>query len=132
MRAHAFELCLRTSNQEKLEMNNFLTLFDLIGVLARQRYQIAERYFSTLGLNHTEARLLNLLDKENGAATQDALSNRLFVDRSNAGRALKSLEHEGYIERSQIDTDKRTILVQITARGRETVGEIVKLKEKLV
>jgi MarR family transcriptional regulator, transcriptional regulator for hemolysin len=113
-------------------MNNLLTLFDLIGVLARQRYQTAERYFSTLGLNHTEARLLTLLDRENGAATQDALSNMLFVDRSNAGRALKSLEHEGYIERFQSDTDKRTNLVQITARGREAVTEISKLKEKMV
>ena len=81
-------------------MNNLNTLFDLIGGLARRRFQTAERYFSTLGLNHTEARLLNLLDRENGAATQDALSNMLFVDRSNAGRALKSLEHEGYIERN--------------------------------
>ena len=113
-------------------MNNLITLFDLIGVLARRRFQTAERYFSTLGLNHTEARLLNLLDRENGAATQDALSNMLFVDRSNAGRALKSLEHEGYIERNQSDTDKRTNLVQITARGREAVAEIAKLKEKMV
>lgn len=113
-------------------MNNLITLFDLIGVLARQRYQTAERYFSTLGLNHTEARLLTLLHKENGATTQDALSNLLFVDRSNAGRALKSLEHEGYIERCQHDTDKRTNLVQITARGRETVAEILKLKEKMI
>jgi MarR family transcriptional regulator for hemolysin len=113
-------------------MNNLNTLFDLIGGLARRRFQTAERYFSTLGLNHTEARLLNLLDRENGAATQDALSNMLFVDRSNAGRALKSLEHEGYIERYQSDTDKRTNLVQITARGREAVAEIAKLKEKMV
>jgi DNA-binding MarR family transcriptional regulator len=123
---------LKTINQKKLKMNNFLTLFDLIGVLARRRYQTAERYFSTLGLNHTEARLLNLLDRENGAATQDALSNMLYVDRSNAGRALKSLEQEGYIERFQSNTDKRTNLVQITARGRETVAEIAKLKEKMI
>ena len=113
-------------------MNNFTTLFDLIVVLARRRFQTAERYFSTLGLNHTEARLLTLLHNQNGPATQDALSNLLFVDRSNAGRAFKSLEHEGYIERFQNDTDKRTNLVQITARGRETVTEILKLKEKMV
>ncbi len=113
-------------------MNNFITLFDLIGVLGRKRYQTAERYFSTLRLNHTEARLLTLLEKETGATTQDALSNLLFVDRSNAGRALKSLEHEGYIERYQNDTDKRTNLVEITARGREAVAEISKLKQKMV
>ena len=112
-------------------MNNLLTLFDLIGELARRRYQTAERYFSTLRLNHTEARLLTLLQRENDVITQDALSNLLFVDRSNAGRALKSLEHQGYIERCQNDADKRTNLVQITARGREAVTEILKLKEKM-
>src|SRR5689334_14636055 len=108
-------------------MNNFITLFDLIGVLARRRYQTAERYFSTLGLNHTEARLLTLLDKENGPATQDALSNLLFVGRSNVARALKSLQHEDYIERAQNDILKRPNLVQISVRGLETVAEIVNL-----
>lgn len=112
-------------------MNNLLTLFDLIGELARRRYQTAERYFSTLRLNHTEARLLTLLQQENGTSTQDTLSNKLFVDRSNAGRAMKNLEHEGYIERCQSDADKRTNLVEITDKGREVVTEILKLKERM-
>ena len=112
-------------------MKNVLTLFDLIGVLARRRYQAAERYFSTLGLNHTEARLLTLLHQANGATTQDALSNLLFVDRSNAGRALKSLEQKGYIERYQHDADRRTNCVQITAKGRKIVTEISKLKNTM-
>jgi len=113
-------------------LNNLLSLFDLIGELARRRYQTAERYYSSLRLNHTEARLLTLLDKQNGKANQDALSNMLFVDRSNAGRALKSLEHQGYIERYQSDADKRTNLVEITDKGSVTVAEIVKLKERMV
>ena len=41
-------------------MNSFQTLFDMIGELARRRYQMAEGCFSALGLNHTEARLLAL------------------------------------------------------------------------
>src|SRR5689334_10680876 len=98
-------------------MNNLPTLFDLIGELARRRFQTAERYYSTLRLNHTEARLLTLLHKQDGKANQDTLSNMLSVDRSNAGRALKSLEHEGYIERSQNEVDKRTNFVEITDKG---------------
>ncbi len=111
-------------------MDNFLTLFDLIGVLARRRYQIAERYFSALGLNHTEARLLTLLGREGGTATQETLSNLIFVDRSNVGRALQRLEQGGYIERRKDDVDKRTNLVQITAKGHRTVGELSKLTER--
>ena len=113
-------------------MDSFLALFDLIGELARRRYQTAEQYFSALGLNHTEARLLTLLHKEGGTATQDALSNLLFIDRSNAGRALQSLEQAGYIERRKDRADKRTNLVQMTAKGRKAVAQIAKLKEKMV
>lgn len=112
-------------------MNNFLELFELIGVLARRRYKAAEQYFSALGLNHTEARLLMLLHQENGVTTQDALSNRLLVDRSNAGRGLKRLEREGYILRSENEDNKKTKLVQITAKGRKTVAEISKLRKKM-
>lgn len=112
-------------------MDNYLTLFDLLGVLARRRYQAAEQHFSRLGLNHTEARLLTLLHQQSGTATQEALSNLLFVDRSNAGRALKSLEQARYIERHQDKADKRTNLVQLTTKGRKTVAEISRLKTKI-
>ena len=112
-------------------MNSLQALFDLIGVLARRRYQIAEQYFATLGLNHTEARLLTLLSKEGGAANQDALSNRLFVDRTNSGRALKHLEDEEYVRRRRDAEDKRANLVEITAKGRKAVTEISKLRKKM-
>jgi DNA-binding MarR family transcriptional regulator len=134
MHAHALILfhCARNFNFMKdLKMDNFQKLFDLIGVLARRRYKNAEQQFSALGLNHTEARLLTLLHQENGVVTQDALSSQLFVDRSNAGRGLKRLEQEGYIERSENEGNKKTRLVQITAKGRKTVVEISKLKKKM-
>lgn len=109
-------------------MENLLALFDLVGVLARRRFLAAERHFSTLGLNHTEARLLTLLHREGGDAAQDVLSNMLHIDRSNAGRALKSLEHEGLIERYRHEADKRTNVVRMTERGRAMVAEIARLK----
>jgi DNA-binding MarR family transcriptional regulator len=115
----------------ELKMDNLLTLFDLIGELARRRRQAAEQGFSALGLNHTEARLLTLLDREGGAAAQDALSNLMFVDRSNAGRALHHLEQAGQIERRKGDVDKRTNLVHMTAKGQATVAEISKLRGEM-
>lgn len=86
-------------------MSNRQELFDLIGALGRRRYQVGEQAFSSLGLNHTEARLLTILDRESGEATQDALSSSLFVDRSNAGRALKSLELQKQI--NWLDDERR-------------------------
>jgi MarR family transcriptional regulator for hemolysin len=112
-------------------MTAFQVLFDMIGELARRRYQTAERCFSALGLNHTEARLLTLLRQEGGAASQDALSNMLFIDRTNAGRALQRLERERYIVRSKDRSDKRANSVQMTAKGRKAVTEISKLRKKM-
>lgn len=112
-------------------MDNFLTLFDLLGELARRRYQAAEQGFAILRLNHTEARLLTLLGQAGGVATQEALANRMFVDRSNAGRALQHLERAGHIERRKDDADKRTNLVQITAQGQATVAEISRIRSEM-
>lgn len=132
MRAHAFSFLdnfLRLVGN--LQMDSFLKLFDLIGELARQRYQIAEQNFSVLGLNHTEARLLNLLSQANGEATQDEISNMLFIDRSNAGRGLKRLEQKGFITKKDNISDKRTKVIQITIKGRQIVQKISKAKEKI-
>lgn len=118
-------------SRESSTGSSFQTLFDLIGELARRRYQTAERCFSALGLNHTEARLLTLLLREGGVAAQDALSNQLFVDRSNAVRALQRLEQGGYILRRKDDVDKRANLVEMTPMGRKVVSEISKLRKKM-
>lgn len=118
-------------SRTKSEGNSFLALFDLIGELARRRYQTAERCFSALGLNHTEARLLTLLCQKDGVAAQDALSNRLSVDRSNAVRALQRLERDRYILRRKDDADKRANHVQLTPKGRKAVVEISRLRKKV-
>jgi MarR family transcriptional regulator for hemolysin len=106
-------------------------LFGLIGVFARRRYQAAERSYGTLGLNHTEARLLGMLAGEGGAATQDALSRRLSVDRSNAGRAFKRLEQAGYVGRHKADGDNRTNVVDITPKGQVAADEVGRLSSEM-
>lgn len=108
-----------------------LELFELIGALARRRHRTAERDFAALGLNHTEARLLAMLAKEDGAVTQDALSRRVLVDRSNSGRAFKRLEQAGYVSRRKDDADSRTNLVDLTPSGREAAAEIERLRGEL-
>ncbi|MBL8780928.1 MAG: MarR family transcriptional regulator [Alphaproteobacteria bacterium] len=112
-------------------MDGFIELLDAIGALARRRYQTAERFFSELGLNHTEARLLTLLQQKGGAAAQDALSEMLYVDRTNAGRALRRLEQDGYISKRRGEDDKRANLVRITAKGRDAAAAVSRLKKRI-
>jgi DNA-binding MarR family transcriptional regulator len=106
-------------------------LFEIVGVLARRRYQAAERSYSALGLNHTEARLLKLLDAEGEPTTQDALSRQLHVDRSNAGRAFKRLEQAGHVERHKDAADSRTNIVAITPKGRRTATKVARLGDAM-
>lgn len=131
MRAHAFICNLDRTVKLEVPVDNLLTLFDLVGALARLRYQAAERHFATLSLNHTEARLLTLLGQEKGEATQDDLSALLFVDRSNAGRALKNLEQSGHIVREKDASDRRTNIVRLTPNGNEAVGKIAEMKKAI-
>lgn len=112
-------------------MSATLELFDLIGDLARRRYQLADKSFATLGLTHTEARLLSLLAAAGGESAQDALSNQLTVDRTNAGRALTRLDEAGYLERRKDSGDKRANRVHITAQGRKTVTAIARLRKEM-
>jgi DNA-binding MarR family transcriptional regulator len=113
-------------------MDNYFALFEMIGVLARRRYQTAEREMAAIGLNHTEARLLSLLSEAGGESAQDALSNQLHIDRSNAGRALKRLEQDGYITRVRDEADRRAFLVQLTGKGRRAVRDIMKVRNAIV
>lgn len=109
-------------------MSAFLTLFDMIGTLAARRLVTAERCFARIGLNHTEARLLSLLHEAGGQATQDELSSRLLVDRSNAGRALKRLEAKDYVARQKSDADGRSNTVRMMQEGAGKVLEIAEMK----
>lgn len=117
--------------QAEQERTGFLVLFDLIGQLARKRFQTAEQHLVRLGFNHTQARLLSLLSHHDGVATQETLSSSMFVDRSNAGRALKQLEQRGYLTRKPDPHDHRTKSVQLTGKGRKAVLEIAREKKAI-
>ncbi|MBL8645481.1 MAG: MarR family transcriptional regulator [Rhodospirillaceae bacterium] len=106
-------------------------MFEMVGVLARRRYLIGEKHFSSLGLNHSEARLITLLSQGGGAIAQDALTNAMHIDRSNAGRALKRLEQDGYVVRRKDAEDKRANFVRMTDKGRKAAGDIVKLRKRI-
>lgn len=112
-------------------MDNLQILFDQIGELARLRYAAAERSFAVLGLNHTEARLLTLLDREGGECSQDVLSAQIVVDRTNAGRALKHLEVAGLIQRQKGVEDKRTNLVKLTLDGERIVSDVARIRAQI-
>lgn len=135
MRAHAWYIWIMESNlgptMGEPESTNHSVLFDMIGLLARRRHQLGERCFASLGLNHTEARLLTALHEQGGTATQEKLSSLMFIDRSNAGRGLKGLEQAGFVRRRLASDDRRTRSVEITPKGAQAVKDIARLRSAL-
>lgn len=127
MHAHAYLRCARLLSRE-IVVDGYVALFDLIGVLARRRYQEAVKEFAALGLTHTEARLLTLLSAVNGAAAQETLTGGLVVDRTNAGRALQRLERDGLVVRAKDTADKRAKVVRMTDAGRHAAARITAMK----
>lgn len=125
MRAHASIWYDRHMSKQK---RGVLGLFELVGELSRRRYQLGERAFAKLGLNHTEARILSLLVGYSEAPTQDALSSRLTVDRSNAGRAMKGLEQRRLVAREKHVSDGRTYVVRLTDEGRDAARQIEQMR----
>jgi DNA-binding MarR family transcriptional regulator len=92
---------------------------------------MAEKQFAVLGLNHTEARLLTLLDRQGGEVQQDILSSQITLDRSNAGRALQNLERKELVTRTSDLADRRTKAVRITEGGRKLASKIGRMRKDM-
>lgn len=132
MRAHAYINHQKTRMSNRGQADSYSELFDLVGALAQRRFRLAENTLTTVGLNHTEARLVSVLGREGRTMTQDELSGALTVDRSNAGRSLKKLESHGYVIRRQDKVDKRTNVVTITDKGRDLAARVEEIRAKIV
>jgi DNA-binding MarR family transcriptional regulator len=113
-------------------MSRFHLLFDVLGQLARRRFQLAEQYFAKVGLNHTEARILSLLHQSEGTSAQDDIANKMNIDRSNVGRALKNLEGRGLVMRAKSTQDKRVFMIQLTDEGQSCVAQITEIKNHII
>jgi DNA-binding MarR family transcriptional regulator len=114
------------------DVDSFAALFELIGRLARRRYRQAERAYAQLGLDHTEARLLRRLGEAGGATDQEDLTGALYVDRTNAGRALQRLETAGLLTRQKTQADRRRNHVRITPQGQRTARDLARLRRGLI
>lgn len=56
--------------------------------------------------------------------SQDSLSRRLFINKSNVTRTLSYLEKQGYVTRKQSDEDRRIILVYPTEKAYAALPEV--------
>lgn len=59
-----------------------------------------------------------------GGMTLNDLAGRLYLDKSTASRVVDALERKGYVRRTAHPDDRRAVLLEVTAQGRELEASI--------
>lgn len=89
-----------------------------IGRLHRATF---EKNISNMGIHHSQHHLLMYIANEGEVATQKQIAEKFRITPAAVARSLKTLEAEGYIERSSIEDDCRCNKISITDKGKDIV-----------
>lgn len=94
-----------------------------INTISRCAALYREEHLKELGLSGWQAPYIPEIIREPGI-TQDGLSQKLHVNRSNVTRQLTMLEENGFISRVRSESDRRQIRVYPTKKAEEAYPRI--------
>jgi DNA-binding MarR family transcriptional regulator len=103
------------------------------GFLLRRAHQISAAVFEDecreLGLTPAQYGVLTVLASRPGLG-QSTLARALGFDKVTVLRVLRGLEGRGLVARSQSETNRRTVEVELTSAGREMLAQAQKPAER--
>ena len=94
--------------------------------------KISGRFFRENYSSEAHFNLLITLARSDGPVTQNELSQKLLVDKSNITGLLDKLEALGQIKRNKVPGDRRSYHVTLTNAGRELVEGLDVLYSSMV
>ena len=94
--------------------------------IARCAALYRQEELASLGLKACHASYLDAICATPGI-TQDQLSRRIFINKSNVARQLAVLEEDGFVERRPSTEDKRAIQVFPPEKARDCLPEIIRI-----
>src|SRR5438128_549092 len=97
----------------RLYFESALALNDLLDTELQQAVGIPQRWYDVL---------VHLEESPQGLPMNE-LAERILYSKSGFTRVVDRMEEEGLVRRSRPDNDRRTILIGLTERGRETMEE---------
>lgn len=98
-------------------------LYDALSELVRV-YQFRDRdRICCHDISVTQCYALETLVRQ-GERTLNDLAAQLYLDKSTASRVVDALERKGYVTRRPHPEDRRALLLEATAAGRELEGKI--------
>lgn len=101
-------------------------LFHLFAVVGRHREAQLEKGLQPLGLTLTRYRALSVLLSQ-GSLTMRELADYSAIDRTTMTRVVDQLVAGGLVERETPPTDRRQVVLNLTAPGRSTCREALKI-----
>jgi len=84
-----------------------------------------------LGISMTQLHVMHLLERH-GEMAMSRLAEMLDVSVSNATGLIDRVEERGYVERIRVPSDRRIVLVRITANGRAVLDEVEAVREEIL
>jgi DNA-binding MarR family transcriptional regulator len=99
--------------------------FHFSQILARRTRALNAR-LRPYGLDYTRWRALAVLQEHSGA-TMGRLSDLTSVDRTTLTRTLGLMEKAGLVARRERETDRRSVAISLTAKGRRLFARILPL-----
>lgn len=101
--------------------------------LAHRFESIVDKYvFQPMKLSPIGLKILTLLKENSGKMTVSELIEKTETTKSNMSQRLSFLEKEAYICRKKTgkNTDKRTVLIALTASGKKRLADLEQRLEK--
>jgi len=94
--------------------------------------KVSRRFFRENYSSEAHFNLLMTLRRSKTSMTQNELSQKLLVDKSNITGLLDKLEALGQIKRNKVPADRRSYHVTLTKTGRELVESLDELYSEMV
>ena len=98
--------------------------------VGRLHRAVFERNISKMGIHHSQHHLLMYISKQEEITSQKHIAEKFGITSAAVARSLKSLESEGYIERTSASGDGRFNRIVITEKGRDIVEKTCRMFEE--
>jgi DNA-binding MarR family transcriptional regulator len=83
------------------------------------------------GISMAQLHVMNLLERH-GEMPMSRLAEMIDVSDSNATGLIDRVEERGFVERIRVATDRRMVMVRLTATGRQILDDIEEGREQIL
>lgn len=109
-------------------MSTFVVL-DAFSFLRREIGRISSSEMKALDLGPKQMHLLYRLSLS--TATMGELADYTLSDKASTTRAVAALESAGLVRRTSREDDRRVIVIELTAKGKQKAGKAVHLRNQI-